>query len=134
MTTRAVGTFEVTLTPQKPAEGAPADAPGRMAIDKRFSGDLIGSSVGEMLSTLSSIQGSAAYVAMERVTGTLGGCQGTFVLVHRGLMTRGTPELSVTVAPDSGTGALAGLTGTMQISVSPGRHDYVFDYALPAAP
>lgn len=132
-TNRAVGSFEVTLTPQKPEEGAPSDAPGRMLINKRFSGNLTGSSWGEMLSSVSSVQGSASYVAMERVTGSLAGREGGFVLVHRGFMRRGAPELSVTVAPDSGTGALTGLTGTMQINISPGRHDYVFDYALPPA-
>lgn len=126
----ASGTFDVKLTPQPVApDMAPAEL-GRLAIDKRFHGDLEGTSLGEMLSAGTSTPGSAGYVAIERVSGRLHGRSGTFVLLHRGLMDRGTPELSVTVVPDSGTGELVGLRGTLAIRVEHGRHTYEFDYAL----
>ena len=132
MTTRATGRFEVKLTPQ-PFEGVPEGAKlGRMAIDKQFRGDLEGTSKGQMLSAGTDVGGSAGYVAVEHVTGTLHGRSGTFVLQHTGTMTRGTPSLSITVVPDSGTGALTGLTGTMTIVMNGGTHAYEFDYALPA--
>jgi hypothetical protein len=128
----ASGTFEVKLVPQKPdnkeAEGANL---GRMSIDKKFSGDLEATSKGEMLSAMTDVNGSAGYVAIERVSGTLQGRKGTFVLQHSGTMTRGAPELSVTVVPDSGTGDLAGLAGRMTIKIDAGKHFYEFDYTLP---
>lgn len=128
MTDRAEGTFIVKLTPA--AGGNAADAGlGRMAIDKEFHGDLEATSRGEMLAAGTAVQGSAGYVAMERVTGTLGGRSGTFVLQHSGTMTRGAPELVVRVVPDSGTGELAGLAGTMEIIITDGRHSYRFDYS-----
>lgn len=128
----ATGTFEVKLTPQPAAPGIEAAALGRQTIDKHFHGDLEGSSLGEMLAVMSMETGSGAYVAMERVSGTLGGRHGSFVLMHSATMTRGTPAMSVTVVPDSGTGELAGLTGTLVIQVdAKGAHAYVFDYALP---
>src|SRR5215216_7138250 len=105
VTTRASGTFEVKLTPQ--ATDAPAL--GRMSIDKQFHGDLEGTSKGEMLAMGTAVEGSAGYVAIERVTGTLHGRSGTFALQHSGTMTRGEPHLTITVVPDSGTGQLAGL-------------------------
>jgi hypothetical protein len=123
--TRAVGTFEVKLAPQ------PTDTPvGRMSIDKQFHGDLHGVSRGEMLAVQGAVEGSAAYVALERVTGSLAGRTGTFMLQHTGIMNRGTPSLTITVVPDSGTEELAGLTGTMKITIAEGRHSYEFDYAL----
>ena len=128
----ASGTFEVKLTPQKPdnkeAEGANL---GRMSIDKKFSGDLEATSKGEMLSAMTDVKGSAGYVAIERVSGTLQGRKGTFVLQHSGTMTRGAPEMSVTVVPDSGTGDLAGLAGRMTIKIDAGKHFYEFGYTLP---
>jgi Protein of unknown function (DUF3224) len=130
MTNHAAGTFEVNITPQKPdnpdAERANL---GRMSIDKKFHGDLEASSRGEMLSALTDVKGSAGYVALERVTGSLGGRSGSFVLQHSGTMTRGTPQLSVTVVPDSGTGQLAGLAGTMTIKIADGKHFYDFEYS-----
>jgi Protein of unknown function (DUF3224) len=102
-----------------------------MSIDKVFHGDLQGSSVGQMLVFRSPVQGSAGYVAMERVTATLAGRQGAFTLQHNGLMTRGTPELSVVVVPDSGSEGLLGISGTLEISISEGRHDYRLVYGLP---
>lgn len=104
-----------------------------MSINKQFHGDLEGTSVGEMLSAATSVKGSAGYVAMEKVTGTLDSRKGTFVLQHSATMDRGRPQLKITVVPDSGTGALEGLTGTMNIIIEQGKHSYEFDYTLPAA-
>lgn len=129
VTTRATGTFQVQLAPQETA--APL---GRLSIDKQFQGDLQGTSKGEMLAVQTGVQGSAGYVAMEVVTGTLAGRGGTFALQHSGTMDRGAPTLSVTVVPDSGTGELAGITGRMNIIIEGGKHSYEFDYTLPATP
>jgi len=131
MTTRASGPFDVKLSPL-PFEGAAEGAKlGRLSIDKQFRGDLEATSRGQMLSAGTDVKSSAGYVAIEHVTGTLHGRRGTFVLQHTGTMTRGTPSLSVTVVPDSGTDQLAGLTGTMAIVISDGQHTYEFDYAMP---
>jgi hypothetical protein len=102
-----------------------------MSIDKKFSGDLEATSKGEMLTAMTEVKGSAGYVAIERVNGTLHGRSGTFVLQHSGTMTRGAPELSLTVVPDSGTGQLVGLAGKMTIKIEEGKHFYEFDYRLP---
>jgi uncharacterized protein DUF3224 len=128
---QANGNFVVKLTPQPPAPGIEQASLGRMTIDKQFHGDLAAASLGEMLSAMGQVQGSAGYVAIERVTGTLHGRQGSFVLQHRGVMDRGVPEMSVTVVPDSGTEALSGLSGSMQIRIEEGAHYYTFDYMLP---
>jgi hypothetical protein len=95
-----------------------------MSIDKKFSGDLEATSKGEMLSAMTDVKGSAGYVALERVSGTLHGRNGTFVLQHTGTMTRGAPELSITVVPDSGTGQLVGLASKMTIKIVEGKHFY----------
>lgn len=133
MTARASGTFEVKMSPQAPDEGSEGVGIGRMLLDKRFEGDLEGTSRGQMLAAMSGVSGSAGYVAMEQVTGTLAGRSGNFVLQHSGTLTRGAPRLTVSVVPDSGTGELEGLTGQMQIIIEEGRHSYVFDYTLDAA-
>ncbi len=130
MTTRATGTFNVTLTPQAadaPDEGAPL---GRMSIAKQFHGDLDGISTGAMLTAGTVVKGSAGYVAVERVSGTLGGRRGTFALQHSGTMTRGEPSLTISVVPDSGTGELTGLAGSMAIVIADGKHSYEFDFTL----
>jgi uncharacterized protein DUF3224 len=133
MTIHAKGTFEVKLNPQTP-DGKFEDATmGRMTIDKQFHGDLEATSKGQMLTAMTEIKGSAGYVAVERVTGTLNGRSGTFFLQHSATMTRGVPQLSVTVVPDSGTGQLVGLTGKMDIIINSGKHSYDFEYTLPAA-
>lgn len=134
MASRASGPFEVKLTPQPATEGCGDPSIGRMAIDKRFHGDLEATSKGEMLATQSGVPGSAGYVAIERVVGTLHGRDGGFALQHFGAMNRGTPELIVTVVPDSGTGALAGLAGKMAIIIDGRGHSYDFEYALPDSP
>jgi hypothetical protein len=128
MPTQASGTFEVKLTPQADDTGDPAL--GRMLIDKQFHGELEGTSKGQML-TAGSAEGSGVYVAVEKVTGTLHGRTGTFILHHTGIMTRKTPQLSINVAPDSGTGQLAGITGKMNIIITNGKHSYDFEYTLP---
>ena len=107
---------------------------GKMAIDKQFHGDLDATSRGEMLTVGTAVQGSAGYVAMELVSGTLQGRDGTFVLQHSGTMTRGAPSLMVTVVPDSGTGQLVGLVGTMAIMIADGKHEYDFEYTLTETP
>lgn len=130
MTTQANGTFEVKMTPQTSADSAV----GRYALDKQFHGDLEGTSQGEMLAVQTAVDGSAGYVAMERVTATLKGRKGTFALQHSGTMTRGAPQLSITVVPDSGTGGLAGISGKMEITIADGKHFYSFDYNVAPAP
>jgi Protein of unknown function (DUF3224) len=131
MTKHARGTFDVKVTPQKPdnkeAETANLE---RLSIDKEFHGDLEGTSTGEMLASRGEVKGSGGYVAMERVKATLAGRKGTFVLQHSGTMTHNTPQMSVTVVPDSGTGALAGIAGSMTIKIEEGKHFYDFEYTL----
>jgi len=127
---RARGDFVVTLTPQSTDEITGASTLARLAIDKQFTGDLIGVSKGEMLSAGTPTKGSAGYVAIERVSGALHGRTGTFVLQHSGMMTRGSPELTVSVVPDSGSGELTGLSGTMRIIIEGKRHSYEFDYTI----
>ncbi len=131
MIQRATGTFEVTLTPQAQAVAAPGAKLGRQSIDKVFEGDLEAVGRGEMLTAVTEVGGSAGYVAIERVTGSLHGRSGSFVFQHSGLMNRGAQQLVITVVPDSGTGELAGLEGTFALNVVDGRHHYTFEYTLP---
>ena len=129
MTNHATGTFEVKVTPQSDDK---SDASlGHMSLEKQIHGDLEATSKGQMLTAATDVKGSAGYVAIERITGTLKGRSSSFVLQHSGTMTRGTPSLTITVVPDSGTGQLAGLSGTMQITITDGKHSYDFDYTLP---
>jgi hypothetical protein len=131
MTNRASGTFEVKLNPQDQGADAPV---GRMTIDKEFQGDLTGTSKGQMLmASSSSVQGSAGYVAVEKVTGALHGQSGSFYLQHSGTMTRGAGELTITVIPDTGTDELVGLSGKMNIIIADGMHSYEFEYELTTA-
>jgi hypothetical protein len=130
MATHANGTFEVKLNPQPPVENVGDPTVGRLSIDKRFSGDLEATSKGEMLAAGTDVKGSAGYVAIERATGALHGRIGSFALQHSGVMTRGAPELSITVVPDSGTGQLIGLAGKMTITIVEGKHSYEFEYTL----
>ena len=129
----ATGTFDVTLTPQPIEDSAEPATLGRLAIAKQFQGELEATSVGQMLSAGTGVKGSAGYVAIERVTGTLGGRAGSFVLQHSGTMDRGLPQLSVTVVPDSGTGELVGLSGSMTIDIAGGEHSYRLTYSIDAA-
>ncbi len=128
----ANGAFDVKVKPQK-TDNPEALAAGvsRLSLDKRFHGALEATSKGEMLATGDGEQ-SGAYVAIEKVTGSLQGRPGSFVLVHSAVMRQGVPEnWSVTVVPDSGTEQLAGLSGTMQITITDGKHFYDFRYRLP---
>lgn len=130
MTQLAKGEFVVKLLPLA-VEGQPeASKLARMSIDKTISGDLVASTAGQMLSAMTDVKGSAGYVAIERVQGTLHGKPGTFVLQHTGTMNRGEPSLSVTVVPDSGTGELVGLAGDFKIIMADGKHSYEFNYTL----
>ena len=131
VTSYASGTFNVKLTPQPADDYADGALLGRMTIDKEFSGDMVATSKGQMLSAMSPVKGSAGYVAIEHVTGTLEGRLGSFVLQHSGTMGGGQSTLTITVVPDSGTEELVGIAGTMIIDVSPGKHAYRFTYTMP---
>ncbi len=127
---KAEGTFDVKID-SLPPYNTSADAKlARMSIDKQFRGDLEAISQGEMLSAGTDTKGSAGYVAIERVTGILNGRSGGFVLQHNATMTRGAPYLNIVVVPDSGTGELLGLSGTMRIIIEKGKHSYEFQYSL----
>lgn len=128
--TQANGTFAVKLEPQHPSDQAQAVKLGRMTIDKQFSGDLEATSAGEMLAAMTGVEGSAGYVALERVTGTLHGRRGSFFLQHSGIMARGVQQLEIAVVPDSGTEELTGLAGKMAILIENGEHRYEFTYTL----
>lgn len=126
----ARGPFHVKVTPAPLHEAGQHPTLARLTIDKRFHGDLDATSHGEMLSAGSAVKGSAGYVAIERVEGTLSGRRGSFALQHMGIMNRGIPTLTVSVVPDSGTDELAGLSGRMQIIISGKDHAYEFEYAV----
>jgi len=133
MSTRAMGTFEVTMKPLSAADETPGTNLGRMSLEKTFAGDLVAISRGEILTAMTGTKGSAGYVAIERVTGTLGGRKGSFVFQHSSVMNRGVATQSIQVVPDSGTEELAGLAGSFVIDVVEKKHLYVFDYTLPDA-
>jgi len=130
---RASGSFEVSIQPLANAEVSADPLLGRFLLAKKFSGDLDASACGHMLSAGTSVKGSAGYVAIDQVTGSLEGRKGSFVLQHSGSMRRGAPSLSVMVVPDSGTGELAGLTGTLSINIVDGKHFYDFLYSFAAS-
>lgn len=135
----ATGSFDVKVSPLPAYDTGPAAGKGtaitHMSADKQFHGDLEATSKGEMLAAGSGAPGSSgAYVALERVSGKLNGRSGTFILQHSATMTRGTPQLTITVVPDSGTDGLTGLTGKMNIRIEAGgKHFYDFDYTLPTS-
>jgi len=135
MPLHATGAFEVKTTPLPPDDatgGAGVDI-GRYAIDKQYHGDLEAAGKGEMLGAGDPAKGTAGYVAIERVTGTLHGRSGSFGLQHTGTMDKGNFQLTVTVVPGSGTGGLAGIAGTMTIIITNGKHSYDFQYTLPVS-
>lgn len=123
----AEGSFDVQLTPGS----VPEPSIGAMTISKTYHGPLEATGSGQMLAIRSPVDGSAGYVAMERVTGTLAGRKGSFALQHSGVMNRGTQALSITVVPDSGTDELTGLSGAMAIRIEGGKHFYSLHYSLP---
>jgi flagellar basal body rod protein FlgG len=131
MGNHATGTFEVKLTPEEDKTG---DAiVGRMTIDKQFQGDIKGTSKGLMVMTSTAVQGSAGYVALEKVNGSINDRKGTFYLQHHGIMNRGEGKLLVVVVPDSGTDELTGLAGSLAIKIENGKHYYDFEYTIDAS-
>jgi len=133
MTRHAEGTFDVKNAPLAADDATQGTPIGRYGLDKQFHGDLEGTSKGEMMGAGDPGKGTAGYVAMEYVTGTLGGHTGSFALQHSGTMEGGKFNLNVVVVPGSGTGALAGISGTMNIIIAAGKHSYQFEYTLPDA-
>jgi Protein of unknown function (DUF3224) len=129
MTRIATGEFVVKLLPLG-LDGQDSKF-GRMSIDKTISGGLVATTVGQMLTAMTDVKGSAGYVAIEKVDGVLDGKKGSFALQHTGSMNRGAPSLSVTVVPDSGTDELVGLAGEFKIIIAGGKHSYEFKYTLP---
>jgi hypothetical protein len=132
--THARGSFDVTLTPHAPDDRTRDACIARTFIEKKFHGDLEATSKVEMLSARCDVKDSGAYVAIERVSGSLNGRTGTFFLQHSGTMTRGVQKLSITVVPDSGTGQLVGLAGKLDIKIAEGKHSYDFEYTLGQSP
>lgn len=134
MSRRVEGPFEVTLAPLETHGALSADAAariGRLSIDKRYSGPLEGTGRGEMLTAGTNTKGSAAYVAIERFTGTLDGRRGGFSLRHAGVATAAAQQLAITIVPDSGTEGLRGIAGTMQIDIVDRKHSYALEFTLP---
>lgn len=129
----ASGPFEVKLVPQGAPDKTEGSTLARMSLDKQYHGGLEATAKGEMLTAGTEVQGSAGYVAIERVTGTLNGRTGSFVLQHCGTLTRGAPVLNITVVPDSGSGQLSGITGKLTVIIESGKHSYEFEYELPPA-
>jgi len=126
------GTFDVKIAPLDPAFKFDENPYTRFSIDKQFHGDLEAVSKGEMLAAGSPAKGAGGYVAIERVSGSLHGRTGTFVLQHNATMQHGSYQLNIIVVPDSGTGQLVGLAGSMQIIIAPdGKHSYNFSYSWP---
>jgi len=125
----ASGPFDVKVTPQDDKTGD--SALGRFTLDKQYHGDLEATGKGQMLTASTETKGSGAYVAIERVTGTLKGMHGGFVLQHSGTMAQNTPQLTITIVPDSGTGQLKGISGKMMINIAPGgKHTYELEYTV----
>ena len=129
----AAGAFDVKVEAQGEADKGDGSTLARYSLDKQYHGDLEGTSKGTMLTAGTEVKGSAGYVAFERISGTLKGRSGSFVLQHSGTMARGELQQSITVVPDSGAGQLAGIAGKMTIIIAAGKHSYEFEYSLPAA-
>jgi hypothetical protein len=134
VTKHATGPFDVKVAPQGDADKAEGSTLARYSLDKQYHGDLEATASGTMLTAGTDVKGSAGYVAIERVTGKLNGLTGSFVLQHSGTLTRGAPAQSITVVPDSGTGQLTGIAGTLTIIIDAGKHSYAFDYTIPGTP
>lgn len=130
---RASGTFDVRVKPAE-RDGGGDNPIGRMTIDKRYHGPLDALGTGQMLTAMSATKGSAAYVAIERISGTLDGRKGSFAVHHTGTMSGGAEHLAIAVVPDSGTGELTGLSGTLAIKMVDGKHRYELDYSLAPLP
>ena len=130
----ASGPFDVKAVQEGTPDKAEGSTLGRLSLDKQYHGALEATGKGEMLTVGTDVRGSGAYVAVERVTGTLNGRSGSFALQHSGTMTQGVPKLNITVVPDSGSGQLVGITGKMDIVIENGKHSYVLDYTMPDKP
>lgn len=130
MTRQAAGEFDVKRSPEPPCDLGDGVQAGHFHFDKRFHGALDATSVVHMLGAMTDTEGSGAYVAIERISGTLEGKTGAFLTQHSGVMDRGAASLSLTVVPDSATGELKGLRGSMKIDIVDGKHFYTFDYSL----
>jgi hypothetical protein len=131
MTNHAKGTFEVKMTP---LEDKTLEAGiGRMNDDKQLHGDIEGTGKSQMLYAYGDKKESGAYVAIEKISGTLNGRKGTFILYHAGSMTAAGQEMNIYVVPDSGTDELTGISGKFNIIITDGKHSYDFEYTLPAA-
>ncbi|MDE0026978.1 MAG: DUF3224 domain-containing protein [Spirochaetaceae bacterium] len=124
----ARGTFEVNIEAEPPFLDRDGIKLNRNVVRKEFSGDLVGTSEAQMVAAHTATPGSAGYVAIEHVSGSVGGKSGSFVLQHHGLMNRGEAALTVTIVPDSGTGELAGISGTLEIDSAAEGHSYVLEY------
>ena len=127
----ASGSFTVEMKPIGDANSAEGVSLGRMSLSKKFEGDLVGTAQGEMLTAITPVEGSAGYVAMERVVGELNGKSGSFVLQHGGTMHEGTQNLSIGIVPGSGTGELTGIQGVFKLVITGGRHLYTLAYSMP---
>ena len=128
MDRQAKGTFEVKRSMEPGCDMGDGIQAGHFRFDKTFAGPLAAASVVHMLAIGTPVEGSAGYVAIERVRGALDGREGTFFFQHNGVMERGAPSLTLSVVPDSGTDALQGLSGRMAIDIVDGQHSYTFDY------
>ena len=131
MPQRAKGTFRVQMKPVSEPSSVSGVSTGRMSLDKQFEGDWIATGKGEMLTALTPEQGSAGYVAIERVTGTLHGRSGSLVLQHSGIMTKGAQSLAIQIVPGSGTDQLLGIQGEFRLTIEQGKHFYELEYTLP---
>lgn len=131
MSVIAKGSFSVEIKPQSKAVAMDGVSLGRMSLTKEFTGDIVGKSTGQMLTALTPTKGSAGYVAIERVSATVHGKRGGFVLQHSGIMNEGRQTLSISVVPGSGTGALTGIEGILKLEVAEGEHYYQLEYSLP---
>jgi hypothetical protein len=130
MPAHAIGLFEVKVTPIDDKSVDPAL--GRLMLDKQYHGDLEATGKGQMLTAGSAAKGAGGYVAIEKVTGTLNGRTGSFVLQHSGTMVNNVPQLTISIVPESGTGQLEGVAGKMTINIGPdGKHSYDLEYTLP---
>ncbi|MEM7708136.1 MAG: DUF3224 domain-containing protein [Pseudomonadota bacterium] len=129
--TQATGTFDVSMTPASEAAEEAGVTLGQFSLTKTFTGDMVGNASGQMLTATSAVKGSAGYVAIERFSGTVHGKNGTFVLQHTGTMQGQSQALTITIVPDSGTGELAGISGTFKLQIDEGTHHYTLEYSLP---
>jgi hypothetical protein len=132
--TTATSTFEIKEWSDSVWDDAPGAKLGRARLRKVFHGEIEGTSVAEILTAHTDTP--AAYVGLERLAVSVHGKTGTFVLHHNaGALPDGRPSASWTIVAGSGTGALAGISGSGQITRHPdGAHSFVLDYQLPEAP